>query len=82
MTFGYSRDDVGKFLPVYMSKGILQSDPFEVCRAKEAREIKLVSNLYNDPSNMYNIVVLGWFVTGSGPERCGTTHQTSNGERP
>ena len=30
MTFGYSRDDVGKFLPVYISKGILQSDPFEV----------------------------------------------------
>lgn len=31
MTFGYSRDDVGKFLPVYLSKGILQHDPFEVC---------------------------------------------------
>ncbi|KAM7467022.1 hypothetical protein LguiB_014584 [Lonicera macranthoides] len=30
MTFGYSRDDVGKFLPIYISKGILQSDPFEV----------------------------------------------------
>lgn len=30
MTFGYSRDDVGKFLPTYLSKGILQSDPFEV----------------------------------------------------
>ncbi|KAK6913844.1 Pyruvate phosphate dikinase, AMP/ATP-binding [Dillenia turbinata] len=30
MTFGYSRDDVGKFLPIYISKGILRSDPFEV----------------------------------------------------
>ncbi|KVH91443.1 ATP-grasp fold, subdomain 1 [Cynara cardunculus var. scolymus] len=30
MTFGYSRDDVGKFLPVYLSQGILQHDPFEV----------------------------------------------------
>lgn len=30
MTFGYSRDDVGKFLPTYLSKGILQNDPFEV----------------------------------------------------
>lgn len=30
MTFGYSRDDVGKFLPIYLNKGILQSDPFEV----------------------------------------------------
>lgn len=30
MTFGYSRDDVGKFLPSYLSAGILQHDPFEV----------------------------------------------------
>lgn len=30
MTFGYSRDDIGKFLPVYLSTGILQHDPFEV----------------------------------------------------
>ncbi|KAL9266803.1 Pyruvate, phosphate dikinase, chloroplastic-like protein [Drosera capensis] len=34
MTFGYSRDDVGKFLPTYLSKGILQSDPFEVLDQK------------------------------------------------
>jgi pyruvate, orthophosphate dikinase len=30
MTFGYSRDDVGKFLPIYIAQGILQNDPFEV----------------------------------------------------
>ncbi|KAK9161399.1 hypothetical protein Syun_007740 [Stephania yunnanensis] len=34
MTFGYSRDDVGKFLPIYLSKGILQHDPFEVLDQK------------------------------------------------
>ncbi|KAK4767647.1 hypothetical protein SAY86_015397 [Trapa natans] len=34
MTFGYSRDDVGKFLPSYLSKGILQADPFEVLDQK------------------------------------------------
>jgi len=28
MTFGYSRDDVGTFLPSYMEKGILLDDPF------------------------------------------------------
>uniref|UniRef100_A0A7S3L7R0 pyruvate, phosphate dikinase n=2 Tax=Amphora coffeiformis TaxID=265554 RepID=A0A7S3L7R0_9STRA len=28
MTFGYSRDDVGSFLPAYMSQGILMDDPF------------------------------------------------------
>ncbi|PIE86060.1 MAG: pyruvate, phosphate dikinase [Bacteroidia bacterium] len=30
MGFGYSRDDAGKFLPVYIEKGILKNDPFEV----------------------------------------------------
>ncbi len=30
MTFGYSRDDAGKFLPVYIDKGILKNDPFQV----------------------------------------------------
>ncbi|MBO6590400.1 MAG: pyruvate, phosphate dikinase [Muricauda sp.] len=30
MTFGYSRDDSGKFLPIYLEKGILKHDPFEV----------------------------------------------------
>ncbi len=30
MGFGYSRDDAGKFLPVYIQKGILKYDPFQV----------------------------------------------------
>ena len=30
MTFGYSRDDAGKFLPVYLKKGILKNDPFQI----------------------------------------------------
>ncbi len=30
MTFGYSRDDAGKFLEVYKDKGILKNDPFQV----------------------------------------------------
>jgi len=30
MAFGYSRDDAGKFLPIYIEKGILKNDPFEV----------------------------------------------------
>jgi pyruvate,orthophosphate dikinase len=28
MTFGYSRDDAGSFLPAYIGKGILPEDPF------------------------------------------------------
>lgn len=30
MGFGYSRDDAGKFLPIYIEKGILEHDPFEI----------------------------------------------------
>lgn len=30
LTFGYSRDDVAKFLPLYIDKGILKHDPFAV----------------------------------------------------
>lgn len=30
MTFGFSRDDAGKFLPFYINQGILKADPFEV----------------------------------------------------
>src|SRR5205823_1175504 len=29
MTFGISRDDAGKFLPIYLQKGILKADPTE-----------------------------------------------------
>jgi len=30
MTFGYSRDDAGKFLEHYLNEGILKNDPFQV----------------------------------------------------
>lgn len=30
MTFGYSRDDIASFLPIYLEKKILKVDPFEV----------------------------------------------------
>lgn len=30
MTFGYSRDDIASFLPVYLDKKILKVDPFQV----------------------------------------------------
>jgi pyruvate,orthophosphate dikinase len=34
MTFGFSRDDVAKFLPLYLDKGILKEDPFAVLDQK------------------------------------------------
>ncbi|MEG2365585.1 MAG: pyruvate, phosphate dikinase [Alistipes sp.] len=30
MTLGFSRDDIGKFLPTYLEKGILKNDPFQI----------------------------------------------------
>ncbi len=30
MTFGYSRDDAGRFLPIYVEKGLLDNDPFQI----------------------------------------------------
>ena len=30
LTFGYSRDDIASFLPVYLEKKILKVDPFQV----------------------------------------------------
>ncbi|MDR0814987.1 MAG: pyruvate, phosphate dikinase, partial [Bacteroidales bacterium] len=34
MTFGYSRDDIAKFLPVYLEKNILKDDPFQILDQK------------------------------------------------
>ncbi len=34
MTFGYSRDDIASFLPVYLEKKILKTDPFQVLDQK------------------------------------------------
>ncbi|MCR5579101.1 MAG: pyruvate, phosphate dikinase [Prevotella sp.] len=51
MTFGYSRDDIASFLPVYLDKKILKVDPFQVLdqegvgrlikfAVKEGREVR------------------------------------------
>ena len=29
MTLGFSRDDIGKFLPIYLDKGLIKADPFQ-----------------------------------------------------
>lgn len=34
MTYGFSRDDVGSFLPTYLKKNILDADPFETIDEK------------------------------------------------
>jgi pyruvate,orthophosphate dikinase len=39
LTFGYSRDDVAKFLPDYLQKGILAHDPFSVLDTEGVGEL-------------------------------------------
>ena len=34
MTLGFSRDDIAKFLPIYLEKGILKNDPFQILDRK------------------------------------------------
>jgi pyruvate,orthophosphate dikinase len=43
MTFGYSRDDAGKFLKVYLDKGILKHDPFQVLDASGVGQLMDIS---------------------------------------
>src|SRR5712692_5758959 len=39
LTFGYSRDDVAKFLPDYLQKGLLSHDPFSVLAQEGVDEL-------------------------------------------
>src|SRR5690606_37995957 len=39
MTFGFSRDDIGTFLPVYLEKGVLEKDPFQTIDQKGVGEL-------------------------------------------
>lgn len=39
MSFGFSRDDIGGFLPIYLEKGILVNDPFQVLDRRGVGEL-------------------------------------------
>lgn len=39
MTYGFSRDDVGKFIPEYIQKGLFKYDPFEMLDRKGVGEL-------------------------------------------
>lgn len=45
MTYGYSRDDIGKFLPIYLEKGILKADPFQVLDQKGVGQLITMATL-------------------------------------
>lgn len=39
MTLGFSRDDIAKFLPTYLEKGIIKQDPFQILDVKGVGEL-------------------------------------------
>jgi pyruvate,orthophosphate dikinase len=45
MTYGYSRDDIGKFLPIYLEKGILKHDPFQILDQKGVGQLITMATL-------------------------------------
>ncbi|MDR0724970.1 MAG: pyruvate, phosphate dikinase [Prevotellaceae bacterium] len=45
LTYGYSRDDISKFLPIYLEKGILKSDPFQVLDRKGVGQLISMATL-------------------------------------
>jgi pyruvate,orthophosphate dikinase len=42
-TFGFSRDDIGSFLPEYLNKKIISSDPFQVLDASGVGELIIIA---------------------------------------
>ena len=46
MTFGYSRDDIASFLPVYLEKKILKVDPFQVLDQNGVGQLVLIGGQY------------------------------------
>jgi pyruvate,orthophosphate dikinase len=45
LTYGYSRDDISKFLPIYLEKGILKNDPFQVLDRKGVGQLISMATL-------------------------------------
>ncbi len=57
MTFGFSRDDMGKFLPEYLRQGILKNDPFQVVDTRGVGE--LMKNVLSSLPKNYKTSVCG-----------------------
>jgi len=57
MTFGFSRDDMGKFLPEYIKQGILKNDPFQEVDIKGVGE--LIKNVLSSLPENFKTSVCG-----------------------
>ncbi|MFA5382769.1 MAG: pyruvate, phosphate dikinase [Candidatus Micrarchaeia archaeon] len=75
MTFGYSRDDAGKFIKDYKEKGILEKDPFETIDQKGVGKlIKMTCDLGRQTRPNIKIGICG--EQGGEPESIDFCHKT------
>ena len=70
MAYGYSRDDATKFMKIYLEKGILNHDPFEILDPEGVGELvkmgtekgrkykSLISKLESVESTVENLILL------------------------
>ena len=66
-TFGFSRDDIGSFMPKYIAHNIIESDPFEILDIKGVGElIKLAVNKAKKTNKNIKIGICG--EHGGNPE--------------
>lgn len=75
MTFGYSRDDAGKFIADYKAKGILEKDPFEtIDQEGVGKLIKMTCDLGRKTRPNIKIGICG--EQGGEPESIDFCHRT------
>ncbi len=75
MTFGYSRDDAGKFIQDYKEKGILEKDPFEtIDQTGVGKLIKMTCDLGRQTRPNMKIGICG--EQGGEPESIDFCHRT------
>ena len=67
MTFGFSRDDIGKFLPIYLREGIMDYDPFKrIDENGVGRLVKMASRLGRKTKKKLKLGICG--EHGGNPE--------------
>ncbi len=73
MTFGYSRDDCGKFLPIYTEKGILEVDPFQVLDQEGVGQLVALA-IQKGRTSRHNLVIGICGEHGGEPESVAFCH--------
>jgi pyruvate,orthophosphate dikinase len=59
MTYGFSRDDVGAFLPTYLKRGVLDKDPFETIDEEGVGQLIKMSAAAGKQSVIHTIAKAG-----------------------